>query len=177
MKIVEDEYTAILAQIKTATEAMNRAASDATKRIEKLEDRLVDLDPGVVVWGAVLSTEAGEHVDEATGDTVPVQRTATLGFGKAKKDWGFVVREEVKARKGGGKNGAWSVPVSEEIRPLRKAERSLRVLALPQLPALLGAVLAEVSAQAERLGAVLPQPKAEPTDDVEPIAASRVELS
>jgi len=176
MKQVQDEYTSILAQIQGAAEALNRAASDATKRIEKLEDRLVDVDPGVSVWGATLATEQDEYVDEATGETVPVQRTATLGFGRVKKDWGFVVREELKAKKG-GKGSAWNVPVSEDTRPLRKADRELRILALPQLPALLQSVLDEVTARAERLGAALPQPEPEVAPEVEATVESHMDLS
>lgn len=155
MKIVNDEHTVLLAQIKSASQALNRAASEATKRIERLEERLVDLEPGVTVWGPVLLTEESEHVNEESGASETVQRSVTLGFGKSKKDWGFVVREELKGKKG-ARNGQFSVPVSDEVRALLKADRDLRILALPHLQGVLQGVLDAVTARTERLSALLP---------------------
>ena len=61
------------------------------------------------------------------GPSEAAQRVVTLGFAKVKKDkWGIALHEEVKSKKG---------VIEDRVSLLRKADRSLRLAALPPLEA------------------------------------------
>src|SRR5262245_54008868 len=114
------ELDHIVGRIAQASKLLNAAATDATHRIEALEERLVAAEPGVPVWGEVLLTEKTSFQRD-DGPLEVGQRVVTLGFDRVKKDkWGIAVREEVKGKKG---------VIEEDVTLLRKAERSLRLLA------------------------------------------------
>lgn len=134
------ELSQLLSKIGAASKVLNGAASEATRRIEEVEQSLLDAEPGVSVWGATLLEERASYQrDEATA-AEPAQRVVTLGFARSKKDkWGVCVREELKVRDG--------ISVSEELTLLRKSERNLRILALPHLEQLVREVLAVLEQQ------------------------------
>lgn len=133
------ELDQLLSKISAASKLLNHAAGDATRRIEAVEESLLEAEPGVAVWSATLLNEKASYQRE-DGAPEPAQRLVTLGFARAKKDkWGICVRDELKVRKG--------ITVSEEVRLLRKADRNLRILALPHLEQLTREVLAVLEEQ------------------------------
>jgi hypothetical protein len=136
------ELDHIVARIGQASKALNTAADAATRRIEALEERLVAAEPGVSLWGATLLTEKTSiHKDEGPAEVG--QRVVTLGFDRVKKDkWGIAVREELKGKKG---------VVEEDVSLLRKADRSLRLLALPHLEALARQIAETLEAHVSQL--------------------------
>jgi hypothetical protein len=145
------ELDQLLSKISAASKVLNSAAGDATRRIEAVEERLLDAEPGVAVWSATLLNEKANFQRE-DGAPEPAQRLVTLGFARAKKDkWGICIREELKVRKG---------TVSEEVRLLRKADRNLRILALPHLEQLTREVLAVLEEQITVLDAAREAEKA-----------------
>lgn len=135
----QTELAQLVARITAASRLLNNAASEATRKIEALEQTLLDAEPGVSVWGATLLVEkASFQRDEATAEAA--QRVVTLGFTRVKKEkWGIAVRDELKARKG--------FTLDEDVQLLRKADRNLRILALPHLEDLARQVLAALEAQ------------------------------
>jgi hypothetical protein len=134
----------LVQRLETASRRLNRAAEDATYRIEALEQRLLDAEPGITVWGATLLTEQSVHQKDGTSATEPAERVVSLGFTKVNNDeWGIAVRDVST-----GKHGQI---LSEEQTLLREAERNVRILALPHLEALTELVVETVEAQAAAL--------------------------
>ena len=161
------ELDQLLGKIGAASKLLNNAASDATRRIEAVEERLLDAEPGVAVWSATLLNEKATYQRD-DGAAEAAQRLVTIGFARAKKDkWGICVREELKVRKG--------ITVSEEVRLLRKADRNLRILALPHLEQLAREVLAILEEQITVLDAAREAEKAREAAKALP-AASDAEL-
>jgi len=167
----EDTFAPLLDEIRSLSKQLNVAVDSATDEIEALEKRLVDAEPGVSVWGPVLLSTATTHSDDETGATMPVQRTVTLGFGRGKKKWGFLVRD-VCLPQNPPNNGTWSEPVVDEVCMLRKADRELRLLALPHLAGVVQAVREELQQCADRL---LPKPPAAEAPQSEPITIGQVQ--
>jgi hypothetical protein len=140
------ELSQLLTKIGAASRVLNGAANEATRRIEEVEQCLLDAEPGVSVWGATLLVERASHQRDEAGLAEPAQRVVTLGFARSKKDrWGICVREELKVENGLGG--------SEELSLLRKADRNLRILALPHLEQLVRQVLAVLEQQLMALDA------------------------
>lgn len=140
----DPELNDLLARLDVATERLNTFAEAASRRIQALEQRLVEAEPGIAVWGATLLTEPSTFQGE-NGALEAAERVVTLGFAKVKKDkWGIAVREVLK-----GKNGRL---FADESTLLHKAERNLRVLALPHLGQLTRQVVEAVEAQTADLG-------------------------
>ena len=50
------EQNDLLERLDAASKRLNAAAEEATSRIQSLEERLVDAEPGITVWGATLVT-------------------------------------------------------------------------------------------------------------------------
>jgi len=134
------ELNELLERLDGASKRINTLAEEATRRIQALEARLVDAEPGITVWGATLVTEPSTfRRDDASAPEV-AERIVTLGFAKVKKDkWGIAVREVYKSA-----NGRL---LAEESTLLGRAERTLRLLALPHLEALTRLVVEAVEAQ------------------------------
>lgn len=150
MKLVEDEYTLVLDEIHSLSKKLNEAVDAATDKIESLEKRLGDAEPGVSVWSSTLLTETIPHPEAEGPGVQQVQRVVTLGYGRAKKKWGFMVREEVHGKKQ-PEDLEWTEPVSDEVCPLRKADRELRLLALPHLSDVVESVRDALKQRALRL--------------------------
>jgi hypothetical protein len=139
----DSELSELLARLEIASKRLNTLAEEASRQIQSLEQRLVEAEPGIPVWGATLLTEPSTFQD---GDSAPqaAERVVTLGFAKVKKDkWGIAVREVLK-----GENGRL---LAEESTLLHKAERHLRLLAFPHLEALTRQVVEAVEAQTAAL--------------------------
>ena len=138
----ETELDRLVAGIGRASKLLNDAAGDATRRIEALEERLLAAEPGISVWGETLLSEKASYQRE-DGATEVGQRIVTLGFDRVKKDkWGIAVREELKGEKG---------VVEEDVTLLRKADRGLRLLALPHLEGLVRQILSTLEQQVSRV--------------------------
>lgn len=150
METKVDELGLVFDRIRTASKRLNKAGDKATDEIEALEKRLVDAEPGVAAWGPTILTEESEYLDDETGASEPVQRRVTVGFGRRKKKWGFMVREELWGKKR-PEDSDWTVSVSQETFPLRKADRDVRVLALPHLRSVAESVLAELERRTTQL--------------------------
>ena len=152
----------VISQIEAASRKLNEAAGKATAIIEALDEKLVDADPGVSVWGELLSSEKTTYHRDESSPGEPAQRYLTLGFAKAKKKkWGLCVREELKSKKG--------ATLEEEIILLRKADRSLRLMSLPHLEPLAETLLATLEAAAEEVKELLaPPPEAQTEADASP---------
>jgi hypothetical protein len=134
------ELSLLLGKIGEAARVLNSAASDATRRIEAVEQSLLDAEPGVAVWSTPLLSEKATYQRDEASPSEPAARVLTLGFARVKKEkWGICVREELKIRKG--------VTVSEELTLLRKSDRNLRIAALPHLEQLVRDVLATLEQQ------------------------------
>ena len=89
--VLETELDRLVAGIGRASKLLNDAASDATRRIEAVEERLLAAEPGIPVWGEALLTEKATYQRE-DGATEVGQRIVTLGFDRVKKDkWGLPV--------------------------------------------------------------------------------------
>jgi len=130
----------LLERLDGASKRINTLAEEATRRIQTLEARLVDAEPGITVWGATLVTEPSTFRRDDASAPEAAERVVTLGFAKVKKDkWGIAVREVFK-----GANGRL---LAEESTLLSRAERTLRLLALPHLEALTRQVVEAVEAQ------------------------------
>jgi hypothetical protein len=140
----DPEIDALIPRLERASKRLNVAAQQATRRIEALEERLVSAEPGVEFWGPTLITEQITFQREGSegGESVEAAvRVVTLGYAKVKKDkWGIAVREVVKASSGGGL-------LSEKSSLLHKAERNLRLLALPHLTSLTRQIVEAIEAQ------------------------------
>ena len=138
------ELDQLFTRLQVASTRLNAAAQDAGRRIEALEERLAQAEPGMSVWGATLLTEPTTF---QSGDARPpeaAERVLTLGYARVKKDkWGIAVRELVRSA-----NGA---VLAEETILLSKAERALRLLALPQLEGLTRQIVETVEAQLAKL--------------------------
>jgi exonuclease VII small subunit len=133
------ELDALITRLESASKRLNSAARRATRRIEALDERLVATDPGIEIWGPMLLTEATSFQREGADTPQAAERVVRLGYAKVKKDrWGLAVHEVVKA---GG-----SV-LSDTTRLLHKAERHLRLLALPHLTALTRQIVEALEAQ------------------------------
>jgi hypothetical protein len=134
------ELGALLDRLDLASQRLNTQAEEASRRIQALDQRLVEAEPGIAVWGATLLTEPSTFQGDDARTPEAAERVVTLGFAKVKKDkWGIAVREVLK-----GKNGRL---FAEESTLLHKAERHLRLLALPHLEALTRQVVEAVEAQ------------------------------
>jgi hypothetical protein len=134
------ELGELLDRLDVASKRLNTQAEEASRRIQALEQRLVAAEPGVAVWSATLLTEPATFQGGDGIAPVPAERVVTLGFAKLKKEkWGIVVREVLKGRDGR--------LLADESGLLQKAERHLRLLALPQLEALTRQVVEAVEAQ------------------------------
>lgn len=143
--LADPELRELLARLDAASTRLNNWAEEASRRIQALDQQLVGAEPGIAVWGATLLTEdATFQVDDASAPEA-AERVVTLGFAKVKKDkWGLAVREVLKS-----KNGRL---LAEDSSLLHKAERHLRLLALPHLAALTRQVVEAVEAQTAALG-------------------------
>jgi hypothetical protein len=139
------ELNELLDRLDGASKRLNTLAEEATHRIHALEERLVDAEPGIAVWGATLVTEPSTfRRDDASAPEV-AERVVTLGFAKVKKDkWGIAVREVLKST-----NGRL---LAEESTLLSRAERTLRLLAVPHLEALTRQVVEAVEAESAAAG-------------------------
>jgi hypothetical protein len=134
------EQNELLGRLDAASKRLNAAADEATSRIQALEDRLIDAEPGITVWGATLLTEPATFRRDETSSPEAAERIVTLGFAKVKKDkWGIAVREVFKAS-----NGRL---LAEESSLLSRAERTVRLLAVPHLEALTRQIVEGVEAQ------------------------------
>lgn len=149
MTIEQDLFAAELEEIRTTSRALNAAGDAATDEIEALESRLIEVEPGVTAWGAEILSEETELADDDSGQSQPAKRSVTVGFGRRKKKWGLLVRE-VMAVKAKPRDRDFGVVVSDEVTALRKADRQLRMLALPELGGVVQAVLAALREQAEQ---------------------------
>jgi hypothetical protein len=137
----DPEIDALIERLEAASKRLNGAARQASRRIELLEERLVAADPGVEIWGPTLLTESTSFQREGGEAAEAAELVVRLGYAKVKKDrWGFAVREVVKAPGGG--------LLSDSTRLLHKAERNLRLLALPHLVGLTRRIVEAVEAQA-----------------------------
>jgi hypothetical protein len=133
------ELDALIGRLESASKRLNAAARRATRRIEALDERLVATDPGVEIWGAMLLTEATSFQRDGADSAQAAERVVRLGYAKVKKDrWGLAVHEVVKA---GG------AVLSDSTRLLHKAERNLRLLAMPHLAALTRQIVEALEAQ------------------------------
>lgn len=150
MKTLHDEYTQVLDEIRSTSKKFNKASDAATEQIESVEKRLLEVEPGVTVWGPRLLSEDIQHVDEDTGASCPAHRVVTLGFGRSKKKWGFVVRQEVVGQAEGAAGGQ-GLTLVDEVRSLRKADRDLRIMALPHLLQVVQAVRDELNRRVTQL--------------------------
>jgi hypothetical protein len=140
----DPELSELLGRLDVASKRLNTLAEEASRRIQSLEQRLVQAEPGIAVWGATLLTEPSTF-QAGDGTLEAAERVVTLGFAKVKKDkWGIAVREVLKSDKGR--------PLAEDSTLLHKAERHLRLLALPHLEALTRQVVEAVEAQTAGLG-------------------------
>src|SRR5262245_50298682 len=74
------ELSLLLAKIGAASKVLNGAASEATRRIEAVEQSLLDAEPGISVWGATLLTESASYKKDDGSPSQPAQRVLTLGF-------------------------------------------------------------------------------------------------
>jgi hypothetical protein len=158
----DPEVDELIARLDVASRRLNAAARNATRRIESLEQQLVSAEPGLELWGPTLLNEATTFQREGADGSEAAQRIVTLGFAKVKKDrWGFAVREIFKAEGG--------ATLADSTRLLHKAERHLRLLALPHLTALTRRIVEAVEAQTAGLedGAEDPadDPSKEESDD------------
>ena len=159
------ELSLLLGKISDAARVLNGAGSDATRRIEAVEQSLLDAEPGVAVWSTPLLSEKATYQRDDASPSEPAARVVTLGFARVKKDkWGICVREELKVRKG--------VTVSEELTLLRKSDRNLRIAALPHLEQLVRDVLATLEQQVGALE-LLKENAAKAAAVSEPAATSR----
>lgn len=136
----DPEVDGLIQRLETATQRLNAAARQATRRIEALEERLVAAEPGIELWGPVLLSELTSFQSDNGETTEGARRVFTLGYAKVKKDrWGFAVREVVKAPGG--------AVLADTTRLLHKAERNLRLVALPQLTVLTRQIVEALEAQ------------------------------
>jgi hypothetical protein len=95
------ELGQLLGKIGAAARVLNGAAGDATRRIEAVEQSLLDAEPGVSVWSATLLSEKATYQRDDGSPSEPALRVVTLGFARVKKDkWGICVRDELKLKKG-----------------------------------------------------------------------------
>jgi hypothetical protein len=130
----------LLDRLDVASKRLNSQAEEASRRIQALEQRLVEAEPGITVWGATLLTEQSTYQRDDASAPEAAEREVTLGFAKIKKDkWGIAVREVLK-----GQNGR---VFADESTLLHKAERHLRLLAVPHLEALTRQMVEAVEAQ------------------------------
>lgn len=130
----------LVARLGRASKRLNAAAQRATHRIEALEERLVGAEPGVETWGPTLLKEQVPLSREGSETSEAAERVVTLGYAKVKKGkWGIVARDVVKTSSG--------TLVSDEISHLHKAERNLRLLALPHLSTLTRQMVETIEAQ------------------------------
>lgn len=141
-KAAKSELARMLESIGQASKRLNDAASEATRRIESLEDELLAAEPGISVWGEPVLTQPASFT-RADGTLGVGQRVITLGFDKVKKEkWGIAVREQLKSERDA---------VEEEVLLLRKADRELRLLALPHLEGLVRQILSTLEAQVRQV--------------------------
>jgi hypothetical protein len=137
------ELAALISRLEAASKRLNAAARRATRRIEALDEQLVATDPGIEIWGPMLLTEATSFQREGADTAQAAERVIRLGYAKVKKDrWGLAVHEVVKAE---------GRVLSDSTRLLHKAERNLRLLAMPHLAALTRQIVEAVEAQASGL--------------------------
>lgn len=150
-----EQLDTLVSRLRAASKRLNGAGQDASKRIQALEERLADAEPGIAVWGATLLTEQTTFQRDEGQAAQPAERVVTLGFAKVKKDkWGIAAREVIKATNG--------EILSEESSLLSKAERALRLSALPHLESLTRQLVETVEAQA----AALPDAQEEDSEHV-----------
>jgi hypothetical protein len=137
----DPELEELVTRLETASKRLNAAARQAARRIESLEERLVAADPGIELWGPTLLSEPTSFQREGVETPEAAERVVTLGYAKVKKDrWGFAARDVVKA--------AGGALLSETTILLHKADRNLRLRALPHLVALTRQIVEAVEAQA-----------------------------
>jgi hypothetical protein len=133
------ELDALLSRLESASKRVNAAARRATRRIEALDERLAATDPGIEVWGPMLLTGVTSFQRDGAETAQAAERAVRLGYAKVKKDrWGLAVHEVVKAG---------DSVLSDTTRLLHKAERNLRLLAMPHLTALTRQIVEALEAQ------------------------------
>ena len=140
----------LLVKITSASRALNRAADAAADQIERVEKALLDAEPGVSVWDAVILEEETLLQPEDAATAQDVLRRVTLGFAKVKSKWGIAVRDEMLAKKR-VRDTQFSESVTCSVSLLRKSDRDLRLLAVDHLESLLGAILATLEARSSRV--------------------------
>jgi hypothetical protein len=139
------ELSELLTRLDIASKRLNTLAEEASRRIHSLEERLLEAEPGITVWGTTLLSETVTFAADDASAPEAAERVVTLGFAKVKKDkWGLAVREVLTA-----KNGRL---LPEESTLLSKAERQLRLLAVSHLEALTRQVVEALEAQTAALG-------------------------
>lgn len=136
-----NDFVAVLGEIREASKKFDEAASAATKAIESLEEQLLEIEPGISVWTDAIAETSEEQVGES-GEAQTVKRVVKLGFAKIKK-WGIAVSEDVFEESG--------KRLSSEQALLRKSDRDLRLLGAAHLGALLDALKDSLSARLETL--------------------------
>lgn len=161
----------LLAQIAAASKVLNQAADAASDAISSIEKKLLDAEPGTTVWHQTLLEEETTFAREEGADEVPAQRRVTLGFAKVKGKWGIAVREEILGKKK-ARDTEFTDVLSSEVSLLRKADRDLRIVAMPAINSLLEAILEAVKARTLRL-----YPNEEPVEDVPAAEPTAVELA
>jgi hypothetical protein len=150
----DSELSALLDRLDVASKRLNTLAEEASRRIQSLEQRLVDAEPGVAVWGATLLSETVTFPGDDDSAPETAERVVTLGFAKVKKDkWGLAARSTLTAKDGR--------LLAQESTLLSKAERQLRLLALPHLEGLTRQVVEAVEAQTATFGDEAEQPEQE----------------
>lgn len=141
--LVSAELDELLTRLHVASKRLNAAAQDAGRRIQALDERLADAEPGIAVWGTTLLREPTTF-RSSDREAVAAERVLTLGYTKVKKDkWGIAVREVIRSSSG--------AILSEESSLVSKAERAVRLLALPHLESLTRQIVEAVEGQARAL--------------------------
>ena len=164
----EVQLDQVLSRIAVASSKLNNAAEEATKTIESLEEQLVEADPGVTVWGEILVAEKTSYQRDESAVAEAAQRVVTLGFTKVKKKrWGLAVKEEYRGKR--------DVVLQEEVTQLRKADRNLRLLALPHLPQLADLIAEELEVHVEALEAAAAQQAGHENGAADAVQESAVE--
>src|SRR4051812_24707915 len=95
------ELDQLFTRLESAAKRLNAAAQDAGRRIQALEERLAEAEPGISVWGATLLTESTTFHGGDAQRPEAAERVLTLGYARVKKDkWGIAVREVVRSTSG-----------------------------------------------------------------------------
>ena len=139
-----------LAKLAKATRVLNEQADLAVAYIAEVEAELEAIQPGFEARVLVEVLSRVDHPDRADCDLV---EELYLGYGKVGRAWGLFAEKSLTAEPHRNPSEEWVEKVEREL--LRNCDRTTKILAVPEIPALLAILEEDITRAAGKVTEVL----------------------